>query len=116
MVVEVEAGEEVEVVVVALQTKSRCAFVALPKEITGLENVLSIKRPKPKEISLRKRIGAHSVAGMIMERNLVSVSRNVIIAVGIIETIYVIYMINNQTLIKIYDNYSSHSQQKVMCK
>ena len=116
MVVEVETGEEVEVVVVALQTKSRCAFFAIPKEITGLENVLFIKRPKPKEISLRKRKGAHSVAVMTMERNLVSVSRNVIIAMGFIKTIYVINMMYNKALTKIYDNYSSHSLQKVMCK
>ena len=113
--VEVEAGEEVEAVVVALQTKSHSAGFAGTAQYTGLVIVLSIKQPQKKGRSCRRKGGAHTVAiGPILIRKSVCFIKYVYIVEkkDCIGPTYVIKQMKNKLLLtQNHDNHSRHSLQ-----
>ena len=113
-VVEVEAGEEVEAVVVALQTKLHSAGFAGTIQYTGLVVVLSIKQPQKKDRSWRMKVGAQGVAiGPILIRKSVGGLKehvDIVDTKDCIDPTYVIKQMKNKTLLtQIYDNHSRHN-------
>ena len=116
-VVEVEAGEEVEAVVVALQTKSHGAGFAWTIQYTSLIVVLSIKQPQKKDRHWRIKVGAQGVAigSILIRKSVGGFIRHVDIVTkkDCIDPTYVIKQMKNKTLLtQIHDNHSSrHSLQ-----